>query len=260
MNSLYTAFITECMKLRRSRIFWITVVIFCIVPLMMGLMMFVAQHPDMAAKLGMVGTKAELFGRNDWAGYVGLLIQMMASVGYIGFGFVTSWVFGREYSDRTMKDILALPISRTSIVVAKFLVVIIWCALLSIILFAVGHIIGQFLTISGWSMHVLSTSATQFFTTAFLTLFLCTPVAFFASYGRGLIAALGFVILSLVMAQFIGLVGLGPYFPWAIPGVYTAPAGTEGMQLVFSSYIILVVTIVLGFVGTIAWWRFADQK
>lgn len=260
MNSLYTAFITECMKLRRSRIYWITVVIFCIVPLMMGLMMFVAKNPDMAAKLGMVGTKASLLGRNDWAGYVGLLIQTMASVGYIGFGFVTSWVFGREYSDRTMKDILALPISRSSIVGAKFLVVIIWCALLSIILFAVGVIIGQFLTISGWSMYVLSTSATRFFTTAFLTLFLCTPVAFFASYGRGLIAALGFVILSLVMAQFIGLVGLGPYFPWAIPGVYTAPAGTEGMQLVFMSYVILVVTSVVGFVGTLAWWRFADHK
>jgi len=260
MNSLHTAFITECMKLRRSRIFWITVVIFSIIPLMMGLMIFVAKHPEMAAKLGMVGTKALLFGKNDWAGYFGLLIQSIVSVGYIGFGFVTSWIFGREYSDRTMKDILALPISRSSIVVAKFLVVIIWCALLTFILFAVGVLIGQIIDISGWSMHVLSTYATKFFTTAFLTLFLCTPVAFFASYGRGVIAPLGFVILTMVMAQFIGLVGLGPYFPWAIPGVYTAPAGTEGMQLVFSSYIILVLTNAVGFVGTIAWWRFADHK
>jgi ABC-2 type transport system permease protein len=214
----------------------------------------------MAAKLGMVGTKASLFGKNDWSGYLGLLIQSIASVGYIGFGFVTSWVFGREYSDRTIKDILALPISRSSIVVSKFLVVIIWCALLTFILFTVGLIIGQFIDVSGWSMQVISKSANKFFTTSFLTLLLCTPVAFFASYGRGIIAAIGFVILSLVMAQFIGLVGLGPYFPWAIPGVYTAPAGTEGMQLVFISYIILVITSVLGFVGTIAWWRFADQK
>ena len=222
--------------------------------------MFVAKNPGIAAKLGMVGTKASLFGKNDWSGYLGLLIQSAASVGYIGFGFVTAWVFGREYSDRTIKDILALPISRSSIVVAKFLVVVIWCALLTFILFAVGLIIGQCIDISGWSIQVLAKCANKFFTTSLLTLLLCTPIAFFASYGRGIVAAIGFVILSLVMAQFIGLVGLGPYFPWAIPGVYTAPEGTEGMQLVFVSYIILVLTSVLGFTGTIAWWRLADQK
>jgi ABC-2 type transport system permease protein len=70
---------------------------------------------------------------------------------------------------------------------------------------------------------------------------------------------MGFVILTLIVANFTGLVGLGPYFPWAIPGIYSAPTGTEGMQLVLSSYFILVFTSVLGFAGTITWWRFADQ-
>jgi ABC-type transport system involved in multi-copper enzyme maturation permease subunit len=43
----------------------------------------------------------------------------------IGFAFVTSWVFGREYSDRTVKDLLALPAPRSSIVLSKFIVVVI---------------------------------------------------------------------------------------------------------------------------------------
>ncbi len=260
MNSLGTAFVTECIKLRRSRIVWISVLIFCIIPLMLGLMMFVAKHPELAAKLGIVGTKATMIGRSDWAGYFELLLLTMTSVGYIGFGFVSSWVFGREHTDRTLKDILALPISRSSLVVAKFMVVILWCAVLAIILYAVALVVGQFIDMSGWSPHLLSTYTAKFFMASFLTLFLCTPVAFFASYGRGVIAALGFVILTMVMAQFIGLVGLGAYFPWAIPGVYTVPAGTEGMQLGFVSYVILVLTSVVGFVGTLAWWRFADHK
>jgi ABC-2 type transport system permease protein len=70
---------------------------------------------------------------------------------------------------------------------------------------------------------------------------------------------MGFIILTLIIANFTGLVGLGPYFPWAIPGIYSAPAGTEGMQLGLSSYIILVFTSLLGLAGTITWWRFADQ-
>lgn len=259
MKNIQAAFIAECIKLRRSGIFWITIIIFIIIPLMMGLMMFVARNPEIAAKLGMVGTKATLFGRNDWSGFLGLLIQSLASIGYIGFGFVTSWIFGREFSDRTLKDILALPVSRSSIVISKFIVIFLWCSLLTLIIYSVGLLIGWLIDLSGWSAEVFSIFTEKFFITSFLTLLLCTPVAFFASYGRGIIAPIGFLILSLVMAQFIGLVGLGPYFPWAIPGVYTAPAGTEGMQLVLSSYIILVFTSVFGFVGTIAWWRFADH-
>ncbi len=259
MKDIKVTLITEFIKLRRSRIFWITIIIFIIIPLMMGLMMFVAKNPEMSAKMGMVGTKATLFGRNDWSGFLGLLIQSLASIGYIGFGFVTSWIFGREFSDRTLKDILALPVSRSSIVSSKFIIIFFWCALLTLILYSVGLLIGWAIGIPGWSTQVFSQFTEKFFITAFLTFLLCTPVAFFASYGRGIIAPIGFLILTLVMAQFIGLVGLGPYFPWAIPGVYTAPPGTEGMQLVFGSYIILALTCVCGFFGTIAWWRYADH-
>jgi ABC-2 type transport system permease protein len=259
MKNLMATLSTEFIKLRRSGIFWITIIIFVFIPLMMGLMMFVAKNPLMAAKLGMVGTKATLFGRNDWSGFLGLLIQSLPSIGYIGFGFVTSWVFGREFTDRTLKDILALPVSRTSIVIAKFIVICIWCILLTLILYSVGLFIGCVIDISGWSAQLFSQFTEKFIQTSFLTLLLCTPVAFFACYGRGIIAPIGFLIFSLVMAQFIGLIGLGPYFPWAIPGVFTVPAGTEGMQLLLSSYIILVFTSLLGFYGTIAWWRYADH-
>jgi ABC-2 type transport system permease protein len=259
MKSISAAFITECIKLRRSGIFWITVIIFIVVPLMIGLMMFVAKNPEISAKLGLVGTKANLFGQTNWAGFSGLIVQTMASIGYIGFGFVTSWVFGREYSERTIKDILSLPVSRSAIVAAKFFVIIIWSALLAFILFSVSIIIGQFVGISGLSSKLFTHFATKFFVTSFLTMLLCTPVAFFASYGRGIIVPIGFLIITLIMAQFLGLVGLGPYFPWSIPGVFTAPAGTAGMNLLPVSYIILVLTSITGFIGTISWWRLADQ-
>ncbi len=225
---------------------------------MMGLMMFVAKNPEIAAKLGLIGTKSKLFGQNDWNGYLGLIIQTITSLGLIGFGFVSSWVFGREYSDRTIKDILALPVPRSSIVISKFLVIFLWCILLSLILFFVSIFIGLMMHIPGWTVQVFFDLSHKFFITTFLTLFLCPPVAFFAGYSRGIIGPLGFVIITLVMAQFIGLVGLGPFFPWAIPGVYTASADIEGMQLFPVSYIILILTSALGFIGTILWWRFAD--
>jgi len=261
MKSLTATFTTECMKLRSSRIFWITILIFLFIPFMMGLLMFVQKYPEISGKLGMIGTKASMlrFGKTDWPTYLGLLTQCIAGIGLIGFGFVTSWVFGREYSDRTVKDILALPVSRSFIVFSKFIVVVIWCILLTFILFAFGLIVGRIIDLSGWSGEIIFHHACKYTITALLTILLCTTVAFFASYGRGYLLPMGFVILTLVIAQFSGLVGIGPYFPWAIPGVYSAPAGTEGMQLGTVSYIIILSTCIFGLIGTLAWWRYADQ-
>ena len=88
---------------------------------------------------------------------------------------------------------------------------------------------------------------------------LCTPVAFIAGYGRGIVAPIAFVIVMLILSQFVAMVGWGPYFPWSIPGIYTVAEGTKGMHLVPASYIIITVTFFVGFLGTIAWWQKADQ-
>ncbi|MGE5557248.1 MAG: hypothetical protein ACM3WV_01410 [Bacillota bacterium] len=61
------------------------------------------------------------------------------------------------------------------------------------------------------------------------------------------------------MAQFAGLIGLGPYFPWAIPGIHSMGAQTEGMRLGAASYVILFLISFAGLAATFAWRRFADQ-
>jgi len=260
MKNLSAAFFTEYMKLRRSRIFWITILFFIFVPLMMGLLMLVAQHPEIGEKLGIVGTKAKLFGENNWEGYLLMLNQIVASVGLIGFGFVTSWVFGREYIDRTITNIMALPVSRSAIVTAKFGIVALWCLLLVLIILMAGISFGYLIGIPGWSNQVFNQFLNKFILISGLTILLSSPVGFIASYGKGIIAPIAFVIVMLIMSQFVALVGLGPYFPWAIPGVISVKDGTEGMEIVFGSYIIVLITSAVGFFGTIVWWRVADQK
>jgi ABC-2 type transport system permease protein len=261
MNSFQAAFWAESLKVRRSKMLWLTMLAFIFIPMMIGLLIFVVKNPEFSSKLGLIGTKAAMirFGKADWPAFLGLLTQLIAGIGLLGFGFVASWVFGREYADRTVKDLLALPVSRSFIVLAKFMVVVIWCALLSFILFVCGLMIGGTINISGWSSEIVFHFACRFTVTALLTILLCTPVAFFASFGRGYLPPMGFVILTLIMAQFVGLVGLGPYFPWAIPLLYGTTAGTEAGQIGAISYIILYLISIVGLFGTIAWWRYADQ-
>lgn len=259
MKNLKVTLVAEIMKLRRSGILVITVCLFVFIPLMMGLLMLLAQHPEISAKLGLMAAKASFFSENSWKGYFEILNQTIAAIGVIGFGFVTSWVFGREYIEHTITDILALPVTRSSIVISKFVTVIIWCSLLILILYVSGVIIGLLINIPGWSVKLFYQSLYIYFVTSYLTVILCTPVAFITSVSRGLIAPLGFVILSLIMANFIAVIGLGPYFPWAIPGIFSIGPGTESMQLYTGSYIILGITGIIGFIGTILWWRYADQ-
>ena len=137
---------------------------------------------------------------------------------------------------------------------------VVWIALLSLIYLASGLIAGILIGLPGMNAEILFKNVSTYLVTSLLSILLCTPVSFFASYSRGYIFPIGFVILTLILANFSGLVGLGPYFPWAIPGLYGTPAGSESMILNSASYLILVLTSLAGLFATIAFWHYADQK
>lgn len=264
MKNFYSAVWAEVLKIRRSKMLWITVLAFVFIPFMMGVLMFVTKHPETAQKFGLMGSKAAMlrFGDADWSTYFALIIQAMTGIGLLGFGVITGWIFGREYSDRTAKDLLALPIPRSYVVLSKFIVVTIWCILLSVTFWGAGLVIGKIIQFSGWSGAIVFHHAYIFFMTTLLTILLVTPVAFFASFGRGYLPPIGFVLLTLILVNFVGLIGIGPYFPWAIPGIYSdasAATGNESAPLGTISYSILFLTSIVGLIGTLAWWRYADQ-
>jgi ABC-type transport system involved in multi-copper enzyme maturation permease subunit len=258
MKGIVAALWAESLKVRKSKVFWLSLVFFVFVSGMMGLIMFVQIHPEISQKLGMIGTKASLlrFGEPSWQNYFTLSLQGIAGIGLVGYGFITSWIFGREYSDHTIKDVLSLPVTRTCIVLSKLIIVVFWCTILTCVFLLSGLIFGYFAGISGWSGDTVSQFLHTLTMISLLTILLCTPVAFLASYSGGFLLPVGFIILTMIMANFTGLVGLGPYFPWAIPGLLSVPQG----HIKLISYLILGFTSILGIYGTIAWWRFADQK
>jgi ABC-2 type transport system permease protein len=260
MKNILAAIWVEGLKIRRSKMFLITILAFVLIPVLMSLMMYLAKNPELAHRLGILGAKATVLNlQADWPTYFGFLNMAIVAIGLVGFGFVTSWDFGREYSDHAAKDLLALPAPRSSIVLAKFIVVAIWCALLSLILLSSGLIAGGVVQLSGWTRETASHSVSIFAVAALLTILLCTPVALFASFGRGYLAPVGFVILALGISQFVAALGFAQYFPWSIPMLYAGAAGAESAQLGIISYVILFLTSILGLIGTLARWRYADQ-
>jgi ABC-2 type transport system permease protein len=163
-------------------------------------------------------------------------------------------VFGREYSDRTVKDLLALPTARAILVSAKFVVVAAWSAALTVMICLVGLCVGAAVGLSQASPQIVLHGGVTIVVAACLNIALVTPIAFFASAGHGYLAPMGFVFLVLLLAQVIAAAGWGEYFPWSIPILYSQ-AGDLGAV----SYVIVILTGLVGLTGTIMWWEFADQ-
>ena len=261
MRGFLAAFYTEGLKAGKSKMLFATVLFFIFIDIMMGLLIYIAKHPELPGISALMGAKASAIGAADWPAYYVLLTEIVLMIGVIGFGMVASWVFGREYTDRTAKDLLALPVSRTAVVVSKTMVVIIWSALLSLVLFGVGLLIGKAVNLPGWSGAGARHAFTGFIISALLTMLLTTPVAFIASVSRGYLLPLGFVILMVIMTNlmFSGIPGLAPFFPWAVPALSSNALGHDLPRAGAASYFILGFTSLAGLSGTVLWLRFADQ-
>jgi len=262
MKKQIQAIIAEFTKNKHSRISWVAFIAFALAPLFGGVFMLLMKDNGYEGLSGAFKSKAVMMSfEANWQSFLGLLSQAVGIGGVLIFGFVASWLFGREYSDGTAKDLLALPISRTKILNAKFIYYLLWCFALVISNLILGLLIGFLLHLEGWSLAIFLENLRIYFITTILIVLLNTPIAFFALWGKGYLTPLGIVALLLVLAQIIGAMGFGTYFPWAIPGIYSGSGGEElRMQLNEMSFIILFITSIIGYLGTILWWKYSDQK
>ncbi len=150
MKELKAALWVEMLKVRRTKIFPISIAFFIFIGIMMGLFMFLSMHPEIANRSSTISMKTSFLGGSDWKAFYDLLIQIILTVGVIGSGIITSWVFGREFSDRAIKDILALPVRRSTIVVSKMIILLVWSIILSLTVLVAALLTGLVTGIPGW--------------------------------------------------------------------------------------------------------------
>lgn len=260
MNNFKSALWAEILKARRSKVPFFSALGFTIAPLVDGLMMIILKDPLAARSMGLISTKAQLMvGVADWPTFFDVLTQAIAVGGGILFAVITVWVFGREFSDRTVKELLALPTARDAIVAAKFLLVAMWALALSSYIFGFGILIGHLVVIPGWSAELLRSAFVDMLGTAALAIALLPFVALFAGLGRGYLPGIGWAIFTMVLSQVAAITGWGDWFPWSVAALYSGMAGPRAEQLGIHSYLIVSLTSVIGLIATFYWWRNADQ-
>ncbi|MEJ8305956.1 ABC transporter permease [Saccharibacillus sacchari] len=238
MRSLWNAVYVENRKLSRSPVLW-------------GMLVFL---------LFVTGIRS---GGADWNEHLGNMTFLFASVfGLMGFGTLTAWVFGREYTDRTVKDLLALPISRTTIVIAKSVAIAGWCVIATLTIFGFSLLLGLLIGIPGLSWRIVADQLGGLLLIAAFHLLLCSPVALLAGISRGYLVPIAYAFTTLMVALTAGPTALGAYLPWSIPALHLSMShsGASSFPLGTASYAMLILLFGIGAIGTMFWWKKSDQR
>jgi len=245
-NALRAAVWAELLKLRRSKVTWAILLIFAAMPVFMSLF-----------RMGMFQERAgDILGANRIAEYFKMAEQVLALHGCIAFGFLAAWVFGREFSDRTVIDLLSLPFPRSTIVYSKCIALIAAVFILALCQFLVFCVMGIVVPLDdGFSLGYAVKAFGRYRYLAFMLAAISAPIVFVASVSRNYLLPLGVLIFAMVTANVAGNIGLAAYFPWSIPKMYI-----ETGALSAASVVILIVTALAGVAASVAWWRYADQN
>jgi ABC-2 type transport system permease protein len=242
----------EFLKLRRSAVALISglLIVFLVPVICFGLVSVVE-----GSGTGLLAEKVRaLVTGSGWRAFGGLLDQFAASALFVGVSVVVIWCFGREFSDRTVGSLFALPVSRNVIAWAKLIVVVGWSILVStlMILFAAGlGAVGGIGPVNSTARGELSTVLVV----AVLTSLLASTLALPASIGRGYLPAIGAMVLILMTAQLAVLFEAGGWYPYAAPGLW-AVTGNQG-DLVVTATQLATAPVVAALVGvlTARWWQ-----
>lgn len=258
MSNLTDMIWIESRKAIRSRMPLWTALASLFMPFGVAFLIFVSKNPEISEKLGLVSAKANLiaYAATDWPTYLGFSSQIVAAGEFFLLVMAVSWVFGREFADGAVKDMLAVPVPRSSILLAKFIVVSIWSAMLTIVILTAGLLMGAILKLPGGSNSVILQSSSLILITACLVIGVVMPFALLASAGRGYLLPLGAAVLMVMMANLVAVVGWGEYFPWAVPMFYAQ--GESSLTPI--SYWIVFLTGLAGMIATYLWWKYADQN
>lgn len=258
MSNLSEMVWIELRKAIRSRMPLWTALGSLFMPLGVAFLLFVAKNPAISQKLGLVSAKANLmaYAATDWPTYLGLCGQIIGVGEFFVLVLAISWVFGREFVDGTLKDMLAVPVQRLTILLAKFMVVVVWSVMLTLVIGMANLLLGALLKLPGGSSSVVLHGIGVMALTACLVVGVVLPFAFFASIGRGYLLSISLAVLSVMAANLMFVLGWGDYFPWGVPMLYAQ--GKSALAPI--SYWIVVFTGLVGMLATYLWWKYADQN
>ncbi len=251
---------TEFIKLRRSKVTWLSLAALSFAPLGFALFMWIVREPGRAAQLGLLGAKANLSGLTaTWPSYLAIIPLVVGIGGIILLSFIVAYVFGREYTEGTAKNLLALPAGRHWFAIAKFVVVAVWWVILVAVVLVETFTLGFLLALPSFSAALAMGAVRDSMLAAAIAYLLAPVVAWITLFGRGYMPPLGFTLMMLVLGDVFSKTGWGKWFPWSIVPLLVGMVGKPVQTIPTGSLVVVALTFIAGVAATIAQLRYADN-
>ncbi|MGN7381859.1 ABC transporter permease [Paenibacillus sp. SAFN-117] len=241
VNLLYT----EMLKLKRAKMFLVSVIGASAAPIMMfiGFLNMKSQQPDTA-----ITFELSFYNTNM---YILLLI------GNLLYGVITAFLFNREFTEDTLKNLLTIPVSRTGLIVSKMVMLFLWIMALTLVAWGLTFVlalVGQF---EGLSTGVLLQSLKQYTLGAGLLFLLSTPTMFVTFLFKNYVPTIIFTSVITMINVALADKKYSALFPWSAAHVIGDHAFFPEYPPSYS-YLAIIITSIAGFTATVLYFRKAD--
>ncbi|MFB5677190.1 ABC transporter permease [Paenibacillus terreus] len=185
--------IAELLKLKRSKMLLLSVIGAGLAPFMVVLAFYISRSSE-----GSSGEQAvfeTLFYNTSM--YTALLIGVPL------YSIVAAYLFLREYTEDTLKNLLTIPVSRTGLVISKMVLLLTWIVLLSLTAWVLTILFGLLGSFDGLSGALILDYLIKFTVQGVLLWALTTPIILVTimmkNYVPSMIAAISITMLNVLV-------------------------------------------------------------
>ncbi len=245
MRGLGIALTTEWSKFWRARVVQLaSAALVLAIPLID--VAFLQAGDKFTAKLG------PAFAEGGWVALFAGAGQITATAGVIGGGVLLAWFVGREFVQGTIVGLFALPIARSTIMLAKLALYLLWVAIVSVALPLVLLAIGAVLGFGPVDYAVVVKQLIVMFLSGLIAM----PAAWLATLTRGYIGAIGSMGALVVVATIGAVSDVGGWLPPAAPGLWASGgASTIDLVTVVQLALVLPFFVVFAALALVSWHR-----
>ncbi|XEC94881.1 ABC transporter permease [Paenibacillus tarimensis] len=242
VNLLYT----EILKLKRSRMFLLSIIGSAVAPFMVVVSTYI--HIKTKKPTLFVSFEEIFFDSN---------LYTVLLVGVPLYGVVTAYLFNREYTEDTLKNLLTIPVSRTSIMLSKMLLLFLWIMLLTLVAWGLTLLLGVLGQFEGLSTLLIVDSLRKFMIAGVFLFILSTPIILITIVLKNFVPT---IVLTIVITL-INVMSSNSDYKGLIP--WTAAFDIANGTLIPAyppeySYIVIGATSITGFITTLVYFRKAD--
>lgn len=226
---MFTFIEMEFLKLKRSKIFLLSLLGAILPPLLM----FIA-----------VTSFDE--GQTFEALFTNVNMYMSAMFAVLIFAIIISYLFGREYNEHTLKTMLTIPVSREKFLISKYVMFLVWIVILTVVTSISTLVFGFAAGLDGFSLRIFADGFTQLLYANVLLFLSFSPFVFVSLFITNMVPAMvGGAGLALVNLMVYGQ-NWAPFVPWVCPYLIASGKIAEYSTSITVSYGVILATFVIG--------------